>query len=374
MCSNLKYLVIILFGLFYSFAQDKNSIKNILKESGYALDSFYVGGTFGYNALDTNSKIEQLFLSEFNYITPENASKQSRIHPRPGVWQWDRHDKWIDFANKNDLVVRIHGPVSPQASKWAKNDTRTKEELILNMEEYFTELCIRINKEPNVKWMDVVNETVLRNGDWFSEKPGDSSWENPWTQIGLNSDGYPIYIIRAFEIAQKYAPNVKLVYNHNGGMERLMWKKVLETITYLKSKGLRVDGIGWQAHLRNKRGVGLVKKDLDYLSYLIDWSHLNGMGFHVTELNYWLTDENPSSLDVLEKQAISYRNIVNTLIAKRSSGEITLNHWGLLNKKGPGRYPKNILSIYDKDLNPTKAFYATKKALIEKDPSIIIID
>jgi len=374
LCSNLKYLVIILFGLFYSFAQDKNSIKNILKESGYALDSFYVGGTFGYNALDTNSKIEQLFLSEFNYITPENASKQSRIHPRPGVWQWDRHDKWIDFANKNDLVVRIHGPVSPQASKWAKNDTRTKEELILNMEEYFTELCIRINKEPNVKWMDVVNETVLRNGDWFSEKPGDSSWENPWTQIGLNSDGYPIYIIRAFEIAQKYAPNVKLVYNHNGGMERLMWKKVLETITYLKSKGLRVDGIGWQAHLRNKRGVGLVKKDLDYLSYLIDWSHLNGMGFHVTELNYWLTDENPSSLDVLEKQAISYRNIVNTLIAKRSSGEITLNHWGLLNKKGPGRYPKNILSIYDKDLNPTKAFYATKKALIEKDPSIIIID
>ncbi len=374
MCSNLKYLVIILFGLFYSFAQDKNSIKNILKESGYALDSFYVGGTFGYNALDTNSKIEQLFLSEFNYITPENASKQSRIHPRPGVWQWDRHDKWIDFANKNDLVVRIHGPVSPQASKWAKNDTRTKEELILNMEEYFTELCVRINKEPNVKWMDVVNETVLRNGDWFSEKPGDSSWENPWTQIGLNSDGYPIYIVRAFEIAQKYAPNVKLVYNHNGGMERLMWKKVLETITYLKSKGLRVDGIGWQAHLRNRRGVGLVKKDLDYLSYLIDWSHLNGMGFHVTELNYWLTDENPNSVDVLEKQAISYRNIVNTLIAKRSSGEITLNHWGLLNKKGPGRYPKNILSIYDKDLNPTKAFYATKKALIEKDPSIIIID
>ncbi len=374
MCSNLKYLVIILFGLFYSFAQDKNSIKNILKESGYALDSFYVGGTFGYNELDTNSKIEQLFLSEFNYITPENASKQSRIHPRPGVWQWDRHDKWIDFANKNDLVVRIHGPVSPQASKWAKNDTRTKEELILNMEEYFTELCVRINKEPNVKWMDVVNETVLRNGDWFSEKPGDSSWENPWTQIGLNPDGYPIYIVRAFEIAQKYAPNVKLVYNHNGGMERLMWKKVLETITYLKSKGLRVDGIGWQAHLRNRRGVGLVKKDLDYLSYLIDWSHLNGMGFHITELNYWLRDENPSSVDVLEKQAISYRNIVNTLIAKRSSGEITLNHWGLLNKKGPGRFPKNILSIYDKDLNPTKAFYATKKALIEKDPSIIIID
>ena len=51
--------------------------------------------------------------------------------------------------------------------------------------------------------MDVVNETVLRNGEWFAEKPGDNSWENPWTQIGLNDDGIPIYILRAFEIANK---------------------------------------------------------------------------------------------------------------------------------------------------------------------------
>ncbi|GIR98034.1 MAG: hypothetical protein CM15mP101_04040 [Flavobacteriaceae bacterium] len=55
------------------------------------------------------------------------------------------------------------------------------------------------------------------------------AWENPWTQIGLNDDGFPIYIVKAFEIANKYAPNVKLVYNHNGGMERKMWEKVLET-------------------------------------------------------------------------------------------------------------------------------------------------
>ena len=37
------------------------------------------------------------------------------------------------------------------------------------MEEFFTELCIRLNDEKTVKWMDVVNETVLRNGEWFKE-------------------------------------------------------------------------------------------------------------------------------------------------------------------------------------------------------------
>ena len=41
----------------------------------------------------------------------------------------------------------------------------------------------RLNDEKTVKWMDVVNETVLRNGEWFKEKPGDSAWENPWTQM-----------------------------------------------------------------------------------------------------------------------------------------------------------------------------------------------
>ena len=93
--------------------------------------------------------------------------------------------------------------------------------------------------------MDVVNETVLRNGEWFKEKPGNNKWENPWTQIGINDDGVPKYIVRSFEIAKEYAPNIKLVYNHNGGMGKVMLDKIMETITYLKSRGLRVDAIGW---------------------------------------------------------------------------------------------------------------------------------
>ena len=49
----------------------------------------------------------------------------------------------------------------------------------------------------------------------------------------------------------------------------------------------------WMAGpLRDKNGVGLVKEDLNYLSYLIDWTHANSMEFHVTELNYWLNNEN----------------------------------------------------------------------------------
>ena len=82
-----------------------------------------------------------------------------------------------------------------------KNDSRTDDELLINMEEYMSSLSQKINNNSSVKWMDVVNETVTTSGEWFTDKPGDDKWENPWTKIGLNQDGIPIYIERASEIA-----------------------------------------------------------------------------------------------------------------------------------------------------------------------------
>ena len=36
---------------------------------------------------------------------------------------------------------------------------------------------------------------------------------------------YPLYILKAFEIATKYATNIKLVYNQNAGMQTQMMGK-----------------------------------------------------------------------------------------------------------------------------------------------------
>jgi len=83
------------------------------------------------------------------------------------------------------------------------------------MIDFMTASAKRYNKEPNVKHMDVVNETVLPNGDWFGPKKGTNLWENPWLKMGLDSNGFPNYIVKAFEIATEHAPNVKLVYNQN---------------------------------------------------------------------------------------------------------------------------------------------------------------
>ena len=327
-------------------------------EFNYSKDSFFIGATLNHFQLDT--EIEKIFLKDFNYLTPANSFKQTIIHPKPDVWRWNRYNDFIDFANENDLFLRVHGPISPQASKWVKDDLRTKEELSIILEEYLTELCKKVNKEKSVKWMDVVNETVLRNGNWFAAKPGNNQWENPWTQIGINDDGFPKYIVKSFEIANENAPNVKLVYNHNGGMEKVMWEKIMETIMYIKSKGLRVDAIGWQAHLRTS---SLSNKDLEYLDYLMEWAHKNNLEFHITELNLWVKEENPNLDSVQNIQAELYEKIINKMISKKNNGVVALNFWGMKDRKGGHKLNRNILSIYDQSLNPNPAFNRIKRTL-----------
>ena len=105
---------------------------------------------FQYMQID-DTDIEELFLKEFNYLTPANSFKQTVIHPKPDVWRWERYDSFMNFTNKNNLMLRVHGPISPQASKWVKDDGRTKEELSLILEEFSTALCKKVNLENSNK-------------------------------------------------------------------------------------------------------------------------------------------------------------------------------------------------------------------------------
>ncbi|CAI8359230.1 MAG: Choline-sulfatase [Formosa sp. Hel3_A1_48] len=329
-------------------------------------DKLSIGATLNHHEL--GGKKEELFLKDFKFLTPANAAKQQRVYPRPGVWQWDRIEEFLEFSKSHNLTLRVHGPISPQASKWAKEDNRTAQELEEVMVEFMTASAIRYNEEPNVMYMDVVNETILPDGSWFGPKPGTNSWENPWLTMGLDENGFPNYIIKAFEIATKHAPNVKLVYNQNAGMQKPMWNKVKETILYLRSKGLRVDGIGWQGHLKLSRTTGdfIEKTDeaLIELSNLIDWAHANDLDFHVTELDYKVIDKSKLE-DEFQTQAILYQKIVNVLQSKTSTGVVTLNLWDMGERfKKPNIY---FQSIYDKEYNPTPAYNVIKNALIYND-------
>ena len=344
------------------------SFKKIVSDN-YDVDKFKLGATLNFYQL--NSNVQQLFLKEFNYTTAENSFKQTIVHPDPDTWNWERVDAFINFANTHNIEMRVHGPVGPQSSVWAKDDARTIEELSKNYQEFLVELCKRINNQKNIKWMDVVNETIASNGQWTDKKEGTDKWENPWTQIGKNDDGIPNYIIKSFEIADQYAPNVSLVFNQHAGMQPVMWDRVKETILYLKNKGLRVDGLGWQSHLRDNVLLSLNKEKLDYLLSLIDWAHQNELDFHITEIDYRLVGNSPNATN-FNRQAQGYTNILKSLIAKRSSGVVTFNTWGIYDKNNISSHEFKYL--YDSNLNPKKAVDEMKIALKNKNSAMKYLD
>lgn len=320
----------------------------------YDPNKFFLGATLNHSQLGTKSA--ELFKQLYTNTCPENCSKQSDVYKElGGEWNWKKSDEYVSFAKENNILVRAHGPISPQVSKWVKEDERTPEELTQMLDEFFTAYCKRYNDEPAVRWIDVVNETIKHDGSWMTDRPGSRWWENPWFKIGLNEDEVPIYIVRAFEIANKHATNKKLIYNQNGSMKPEMWAQIKKTILYLKEKGLRVDGIGWQGHLKKANDPAHKEEDLKYLGELIDWAHENDLEFHVTELDYWVeTEEEKISLADQEYQAKGLSNILKVLLSRRHSGVVALNFWSVQDKK---RWRKTS-NIFDIEGNPKLAYEA----------------
>lgn len=331
-------------------------------EKNPALHGFYIGGTTSWDKRTKGPG--EILAREFNYACPENDFKQSRIHPWPGKWNWVQADSWIEFCKEHNQLIRIHGPISPQCSQWTKNDSRTPQELSRNLEEFMTALCKRYNGNPQVRWMDVVNETVLPNGDWFGPKNGTDDWENPWPRMGFDETHPlrpPLYIKRAFEIANEHAPDILQIINQHGGMEEPMWEKVKALVLYLRENGLRVDGIGWQAHI----DVGWENEgdNLRRLNELIGWAHQNNLSFHITEMNVWLDPKDPD----YRAQARTFGAVFETLLNHRDSGEITWNTWNLSDATAwyKNRHKKGCL--FDEKMSAKPAYYAIQSALLNTD-------
>jgi len=323
-----------------------------------------IGGTTGWKKRPQGSGA--IIDREFSYVTPENDYKQSAVHPGPGKWKWELGDAWVEHCAKMKQVIRIHGPVSPQCSKWARDDGRTAEELKRNLTEYMTELCKRYDRFEHVKWMDVVNETVLDNGNWHGPRKGTSRWENPWPKIGYDETHPlrpPLYIKMAFEIANKHARNTKLIINqHTRGMSPKVWEKIKALVKYLRDQGLRVDGIGWQAHVDT--GFEKNKGNMERLHELIDWAHAKDLSFHITEMNSWLKGRKKD----YDAQARTFAAVVSALLEHRESGVVSWNVWNITDGLAWIRNRDKEGTLFDADGKAKPAYYAIQKVLEDPPP------
>lgn len=322
----------------------------------YPGDSVIIGGTTGSWAFGTGTG--SILDREFSYVTPENDFKQWNIHPDPNTWNWVQPDAWLDHIVEHGQVLRMHCPISPQCSNWAQTDTRTAYELEMVMREFMQAVCERYNGRQGIAYMDVVNETV-QGGDWKKDEAGTGGWEVPWYRIGPDTDANktPLYIRYAFEIAKQYAPDIKFIYNHHEDPASVeSWNLIKSTIGYLRNLGLRVDGIGWQAHVDNGWAT---QANLDKLGNLIDWAHEHDLEFHVTEASVWINGDH--SEPAFQEQATTYGKILQAVLDKRSTGVVGWNTWHI--DDGHGWQTELAPSLFDEEYEAKPAYFAIQEVL-----------
>lgn len=354
-----------------------------IMEKYYAGRNFYVGAAFNGGTMfrPGHEKELDLFLSELSYCTPTNSFKQVSVYTHPGAeWNADEYRKCIETARKNNMTMRCHGPISPQCSSWVKGEQgkiRTGKELIPVMEHYMTELSKDLEKNKDVvRWMDVVNETVVgtniqnlyQAGDWFGPIPG-RDFQNPWLAIGQDGSSdleVPLYIIRAFELANEHAPSIKKLYNQHCRMEKPAWDKIKATIKFLRARGLKVDAIGWQAHV--PLGWEKDTKNLKDMEDMIDWCYANDLEFHITELN--VVRDPRLSKETAHEHAELFYALTAVMAKKVGKGAVGLGFWDFVSKPKYSDKSTQRGGLFDENLSRQSPQYlAVKRALLEHAPS-----
>ena len=93
-------------------------------------------------------------------------------------------------------------------------------------------------------------------------------------------------------------------------------------MSYLRKNNLRVDGLGWQAHL--DLGWEKIPGNIDYLAEIVQWCHANDLEFHITEFNVWLRDGNEGKI---REQANTFKAITKEVLDNRNTGIVGVNFW-----------------------------------------------
>lgn len=259
---------------------------------------------------------DELFVQEFNSITPEVALKPHNISISPDSIDFREADAMVAFAEANNL--RIHGHVlvfDKSVPEWAleyeKNDVWTEQQWEDWLEDYITTVVSRY-KGKMAAW-DVVNEAGAPLGGGLNP---DYFW---YKVIG------PDFIEKAFVWANAADPEAKLFINEFGTeFIPVKLRDIINIADDLRSKGIRIDGIGFQGHIPLPVIMGdfyALKKAFKRVAdagYLV---HLSELDLPVNVLGY--------SNDQTELQHRIQRKKYNDIARAFIAGVPAAQRWGI---------------------------------------------
>ena len=180
---------------------------------------------------------------EFSQTTPTNGMKWLFTEPQRGVFNYTEGDITANLAAKQGKTLRCHALVwHSQLAPWVEATQWTPEELRSIIVEHITNVA-GYYKGKCYAW-DVVNEALEEDGTWRKS-------------IFYNILGED-YIKLAFKTAAEVDPEAKLYYNdYNIESPNAKSAGVRKIIKMLQDDGLRIDGVGLQAHFVAHRSPSL---------------------------------------------------------------------------------------------------------------------
>ncbi len=232
-------------------------------------DKFLIGVAINESQIRHEvSKADSVIFKHFNAIEPENCLKSEEIQPEKGVFRWELADKYVDYGTRNGLEVFGHCLIwHSQCPKWFCTDEKggdvDPEELKARMKDHIYTLVGRY--KGRIKGWDVVNEAINDDGSWR---------QSPFYRI-LGEEFIPL----AFQYAHEADPDAELYYNDYNMYRPEKAATVIKMVKELKSRGLRIDAVGFQGH------YGMDYPDYAQLEKNIEDVYASGVEVMFTEVD-----------------------------------------------------------------------------------------
>lgn len=326
-------------------------------------DDFAIGTALNAEQiLEKEPNAAALVPQQFDAITPENIMKAEVIHPEWSRYDFDLADKIVAYGNKHKMQVNGHTLIwHSQLPPFVRNMKDAD-----SVRRFFTDHINTIASRYDGKiysW-DVVNEALNEDGTMrksiFLEKLGDD------------------FVVEAFRLAQKAAPNTKLYYNDYNIEEPKKRAGAIRLIKKIQAAGVRIDGVGIQGHWRAYNvplqdieqsirefadlGIEVAFTELDLGVLPNPW---DGTTAEVSQTAAYTAKMNPYAAglpdSMQQKLTNSYEALFQLFLKHRdkisrvtfwgvNDGQSWLNDWPI---KGRTNYPL----LFDRQFKPKPAFY-----------------
>lgn len=200
---------------------------------------FYFGAAINVDQITGKDlKATQVLKEHFNSIVAENCMKSMYLQPKEGEFFFDEADQFVALGEELDMQIIGHTLIwHSQAPSWFFTDENGKdvsrEVMIERMKNHITTVVSRY--KGRVKGWDVVNEAILDDGSWRESKF--------YKIIGED------FVKYAFQFAHEADPDAELYYNDYSMANEGRRNGVIAMVKSLQEQGIRIDGIGMQAHL-----------------------------------------------------------------------------------------------------------------------------